>query len=111
MTRSNRKDLGEQWESEQPASIDGDAERNKRSIMAPGDPQRRSSQALLLSVSETATLLGIHRATVYDLLASGELRSTTLGRRRVIPRVAVEAFVAMLDQRAEQEAERQRASR
>jgi excisionase family DNA binding protein len=79
--------------------------------MAPGDPQRRSSQTLLLSVSQTAALLGIHRATVYDLLASGELRSTTLGRRRVIPRAAVEAFVAMLDQRAEQEAARQRASR
>jgi excisionase family DNA binding protein len=60
-------------------------------------------------VNETAALLGIHRATVYDLLASGKLRSTTLGRRRVIPRAAVEAFVAMLDQRAKHEAEEQRA--
>lgn len=59
---------------------------------------------LLLSVNEVAELLRIHRATVYDLLATGELRSTTLGRRRLIPRAALEEFVASLDRRAEREA-------
>jgi excisionase family DNA binding protein len=63
----------------------------------------------MLSVTEVADLLGIHRATVYDLLATGELRSTTLGRRRLIPRAAVEEFVALLDSRAEREAAEYRA--
>ena len=67
------------------------------------------NQPLLLSVSEAAELLGIHRATVYDLLATGQLRSTTLGRRRLIPRTALEAFVSALDHRAEREAAEQRA--
>jgi excisionase family DNA binding protein len=64
---------------------------------------------LLLSVTEVADLLGIHRATVYDLLATGQLRSTTLGRRRLIPRAAVEEFVALLERRAEREAAENRA--
>jgi excisionase family DNA binding protein len=58
-------------------------------------------EPLLLSVSETAAMLGIHRTTVYDLMASGRLRSATLGRRRLIPRTAIDAFVAALDERAE----------
>lgn len=61
------------------------------------------------SVNGAAELLRIHRTTVYDLLATGQLRSTPLGRRRLIPRVALEAFVAALDQRAEREAAEQRA--
>ena len=64
---------------------------------------------LLLSVAEVAMLLGVHRSTVYDLLAAGELRSTTLGRRRLIPRAALEEFVARLDRRAEREAAEHRA--
>ena len=64
---------------------------------------------MLLSVTEVADLLRIHRTTVYDLLATGELRSTTLGRRRLIPRAAVEEFVALLDSRAEREAAEYRA--
>jgi excisionase family DNA binding protein len=108
MTRSNRKDSAGQ--SEHPG---GDVESvgNNRSIMPWGRTEPQPTQSLLLSVNETAALLGIHRATVYDLLATGQLRSTTLGRRRVIPRVAVEAFVAKLDQRAMQEAEQQRFTR
>jgi excisionase family DNA binding protein len=65
--------------------------------------------SLLLSVTEVAELLRIHRATVYDLLATGELRSTTLGRRRLIPRAALDEFVASLDRRAEREAAEYRA--
>ena len=64
---------------------------------------------LLLSVADVAQLLRIHRATVYDLLARGELRSTTLGRRRLIPRAALDEFVASLDRRAEREAAEHRA--
>ncbi len=110
MRRSTRTHPADQRQGEKADFGDSDTRQNNRSIMASGGSQSRSTESLLLSVNETAALLGIHRATVYDLLASGQLRSTTLGRRRVIPRAAVEAFVAMLDQRAEQEAERQRSS-
>ena len=77
-------------------------------------PQSRAqvtetSRPLLLSVNQAAELLGIHRATIYDLIATGQLRSTTLGRRRLIPRAALESFVAALDQRAERAAAEKRA--
>lgn len=64
---------------------------------------------LLLSVTEVADSLRIHRTTVYDLLATGELRSTTLGRRRLIPRAALEEFVALLERLAKREADENRA--
>src|SRR4051794_13759710 len=83
-------------------------------VSTPDQPPSRaqvaeSSRPLLLSVNQAAELLGIHRATIYDLIATGQLRSTTLGRRRLIPRAALESFVAALDQRAERAAAEQRA--
>jgi excisionase family DNA binding protein len=108
MRRSIRKNSADQ--SGFPG-MDEESVGNNRSIMRWGSSESQPPQSLLLSVNETAALLGIHRATVYELLATGQLRSTTLGRRRVIPRVAVEAFVAQLDQRATQEAEQLRSAR
>jgi excisionase family DNA binding protein len=52
--------------------------------------------ARLLSVIETARELGISRSLVYELLAAGALRSAKIGRRRLIPRKAVEEFIAGL---------------
>ena len=49
---------------------------------------------LLLSVPEAAHLLSIGRSRCYDLVLSGQLRSLKLGRRRLISREALEAFVA-----------------
>ena len=42
---------------------------------------------------EAAVALGVSRGYVYKLLASGELRSFTLGRRRIIPAEDVTALV------------------
>jgi excisionase family DNA binding protein len=50
----------------------------------------------LLSVVEAGRELGISRSLVYELLASGALRSAKIGRRRFIPREALEAFIAGL---------------
>jgi excisionase family DNA binding protein len=55
-----------------------------------------AGSARLLSVIETARELGISRSVVYELLASGALRSAKIGRRRLIPREAVEKFIAGL---------------
>jgi excisionase family DNA binding protein len=60
------------------------------STIAKGGPTR------MLSVQEAAGALGISRSLVYELLSSGALRSTKIGRRRLVPREALEAFVADL---------------
>jgi excisionase family DNA binding protein len=48
---------------------------------------------LVLTVTEAAKALGISRALAYELVARGELPALCLGRRRVIPRCALEALV------------------
>lgn len=49
----------------------------------------------LYSVEEARFLLGgISRATLYELLNAGELETVTIGRRRLIPAAAINAFIA-----------------
>ncbi len=50
--------------------------------------------ALLLSPEAASQLLGVGRTYLYALLAQRRLRSLKLGRRRLIPRQAVEDFIA-----------------
>ena len=42
--------------------------------------------ALLVSVEEAATLLGIGRTTAYELVMRGHIQSVTVGRRRLVLR-------------------------
>jgi excisionase family DNA binding protein len=49
---------------------------------------------LLYNIEESAAALNLSPRTVAALLARGELRSITVGRRRLIPREALNAFVA-----------------
>ena len=44
---------------------------------------------LVLSVTEAAALLGISRDLAYELAARGELPSIRLGRRLVVPKLAL----------------------
>ena len=64
---------------------------------SPGQPLIASppppSPQLVLSVAEAAALLGISKDLVYDLVARGELPSLRLGRRIVVPRRALIAFL------------------
>lgn len=55
-----------------------------------------SSARALLPVDEAARRLGIGRTTVFGLIRTGELRSVSVGRRRLVPADAIEAFVAKL---------------
>jgi excisionase family DNA binding protein len=48
---------------------------------------------LLLSVEEAADALSLGRSKLFELIASGELESFTIGRRRVIPLQALSDFV------------------
>ena len=46
--------------------------------------------ALFLSVAQAAELLGVSDDLVYDLIERGEIPSTRLGRRKVVPRRAID---------------------
>lgn len=49
---------------------------------------------LAVSVDEAARLLAVSRDLVYDLVATGELVSVRLGRRTVIPVIALQELIA-----------------
>jgi excisionase family DNA binding protein len=48
---------------------------------------------LVFTVAEAGDLLGISRAFAYELVARGELPVIRLGRRRLVPKVALLALV------------------
>jgi excisionase family DNA binding protein len=50
---------------------------------------------LVFTVAEAGELLGISRAFAYELVARGELPVIRLGRRRLVPKVALLALVAL----------------
>ncbi len=58
---------------------------------------------LCVTPEEAARVLAIGRTFVYELLASGRIESIKLGRRRLIPREALDRFVA--EERERQAAE------
>ncbi len=49
---------------------------------------------LLLRADEAAHLLGVSRATVYNLLASGELRGVKIGRAVRVSRATLLRWIA-----------------
>ena len=49
---------------------------------------------LVYSVTETAELLGIGRSKAYELVRSGTIPSLRLGRRIVIPKLALSRLLA-----------------
>jgi excisionase family DNA binding protein len=51
---------------------------------------------LLLTTAETAELLGVSRAKVYQLMKAGLIDSVAIGRLRRIPATALDAYVARL---------------
>jgi excisionase family DNA binding protein len=50
-------------------------------------------ERLVCTVAEAGELLGISRAFAYELVARGELPVICLGRRRLVPKVALLALV------------------
>ena len=47
---------------------------------------------LVYSVDEATEEIGLGRTTLFELMASGELESVKVGRRRLIPGDALEGF-------------------
>jgi excisionase family DNA binding protein len=56
-----------------------------------------SDDRLVYSVAEVGDLLGISRAFAYELVARGELPVVRLGRRRLVPKVALLALLGADD--------------
>jgi len=63
-------------------------------------PPERTVTPTLLTADQAAEALAVGRSTVFRLMATGELGSVKIGSLRRVPVVAVEAYVAGLDQAA-----------
>jgi excisionase family DNA binding protein len=51
---------------------------------------------LLYSVEEAAQLLGIGRTFMFELVATGQVDSLKIGKRRKVPRQALHEYIARL---------------
>jgi excisionase family DNA binding protein len=51
------------------------------------------AERLTLTIEETAELLGVGRSTCYDAARRGEIPTLKLGRRLLVPRLAVVRLV------------------
>lgn len=73
------------------------------------DHEEGEPAPVLYTVPETTARLRISRAKVHQLLASGELDSITIGRRRLVPDTALAAYIRgrMRDTRREHEGDDQ----
>ena len=58
--------------------------------------QEGSGSPQLLTVSQTATRLGIGQSTVHQMIREGRLRSFKIGNSRRIPLSGIEAFISEL---------------
>lgn len=54
------------------------------------------AERLLHDLDEAATLLSVSQRVVERLIRDGEIDSVKLGRRRLVPHDALEAYVARL---------------
>ncbi len=50
----------------------------------------------LRSIKQATFELGIGRTALYELIAAGKLKPVKVGRRRLVPREAIEEFIAGL---------------
>jgi excisionase family DNA binding protein len=60
----------------------------------------QDTQRLTLTVEETAKLLGIGRKQSYEGVATGDIPSIRIGRRILVPRVALEQMLAKVQPKA-----------
>jgi excisionase family DNA binding protein len=72
-------------------------ERNDQHPRDHDEPRDRvpstSNTRLTYSVDEVAAILGISRSTVYECIARGEIPAKRIGRRVIVVRAALEAFL------------------
>ncbi len=64
-----------------------------RRVVQTSEPAEGGVGPVVLSVAEAADALGVSDDLVYELVARGELPCLHLGRRRVIPRRAIDLVI------------------
>lgn len=69
------------------------AERPPDTERSQGVASKGASARLTLTVEEAAALLGISRAFAYEAVRRGEIPSIRIGRRVLVPRVALDRLV------------------
>ena len=70
----------------------------KSSMVTVHYTQARNAKATprLLSIKQVIFELGISRTSIYELIASGALKTVKIGRRRFVAIEAIEEFIAGL---------------
>ncbi len=56
-------------------------------------PFRNTSKPLTVTVEDACRITGLGRTRLYELIASGALKSTTIGRRRLVMYSSLEALI------------------
>ncbi|MFG3577187.1 helix-turn-helix domain-containing protein [Micromonospora chersina] len=56
----------------------------------------------LYRIPEAVDLLGISRTVIYEQIRAGRLRSVRQGRTRLVPAAAINAYVELLEQEAQE---------
>jgi excisionase family DNA binding protein len=52
------------------------------------------TEPLLLGIRQAAPIAGVGRDAMYRLVAEGRIRTVRLGRKRLVPRQELEAWIA-----------------
>lgn len=66
----------------------------------PCTPREAPVDAVAYSIDQAAARLGVSKTTFEALVAAGQIKSFRVGRRRLISRAALEAFVARQERKA-----------
>jgi len=66
--------------------------------MSTREPTKLRAQTMpcLLAIKQVLYEMGISRTALYQLINEGKLRTVKIGRRRLVPREAIEEFIAGL---------------
>ncbi|MGK9274150.1 helix-turn-helix domain-containing protein [Williamsia muralis] len=54
----------------------------------------------LYTVKEAASMTGLSRASIYNRLSAGDIRSVKVGSRRLFPDTAIDEFIERLEKQA-----------
>ena len=58
-----------------------------------GDDRAYEDQRLVLNAADISRLLGLSRGSTYQALATGQIFSVRVGRRILVPRIALQDFL------------------
>lgn len=84
------------WKAEQSAVIRAHIATNFYTPLTSGIGASRDNNVLALSVAETARVTGLSRASLYRLIASGELQSRKVGARTLVLNSEIDRFLNSL---------------